>query len=72
MAPEVWGAAMLVPEQKAYRLLVPAMAVLQEPPRSLRLEEICSPGVAMVGTQRPSTAGPRLLNEEIVSMLPTR
>jgi hypothetical protein len=29
---------------------VPAMAVEQEPPRSLRAEAICSPGAVMVGT----------------------
>ena len=51
---------------------MPAMAVAQTPPRSLRLEAICSPGEVIVGTMRPSTAGPRLLKLAMVSMLPTR
>ena len=38
----------------------------------MRDEAICSPGDVIVGTQRPSTAGPRLLKLEMVSMLPTR
>ena len=72
-APETWGDAMLVPEQKEYRLLVPAIAVAQlEGLLLLRVEAICPPGAAIVGTMRPSTAGPRLLKLEMVLMLPAR
>jgi len=39
---------------------------------SLRAEAISSPGAAIVGTCRPSTAGPREEKEEIDSMLPAR
>jgi hypothetical protein len=48
------------------------MGDAQLPPRSFRLEAIVLPGAASVGTQRPSTAGPRLLKPEIESMLPAR
>src|SRR6056297_3906135 len=63
--PDVCGAAMLVPLQNEYRLLVPLIGVPQEPPSSLRVEPTRSPGAVMVGTKRPSTAGPRELKPEI-------
>jgi hypothetical protein len=48
------------------------MGVAQDPPRSLRADAICSPGAAIVGTHRPSAAGPRLLKKAMASMLPPR
>ena len=42
------------------RLLVPAIAVAQTPPVSLRVEAMVEPGAATVGSVRPSIAGPRL------------
>ena len=62
-----------MPEQKEYRLLVPAMAVPQLPGLLLlRVDAICAPGAATVGTIRPSTEGPRLLKLATLLMAPVR
>ncbi len=69
-APEACGAAIEVPLQKAYCPSLPPIAVAQVEAPARRVELTVSPGVEIVGSQRPSTAGPRLEKELIASMLP--
>ncbi len=72
--PEVWGAAIEVPLHQEYMPLVPAIADVHcEAPPCRRAEAMSEPGTAIVGTHRPSTAGPRLEKLEMPSMsLPPR